>query len=781
MSQNEKNNKAIVCGDTYRFTVLTPELIRMEYQENGIFEDRKTQRVVNRVFKVPEYRVKESTDRLEIITESLHLVYDKSVFSSSGLSIQVNGNGSYAKWYYGDVRGNLMGTARTLDGANGAIPLEQGLLARIGFAVLDDSDSIIITEDGWVTAREQKCLDLYFFGYGHAYEKCLKDFYQLTGATPLIPRFALGNWWSRYYPYTQEEYQQLMQRFGEENIPLSVAVIDMDWHLVNIDSKYGNGWTGYTWNEALFPDHKQFMDWLHQHNLKVSLNLHPADGVRGFEKQYMDIAKAMNVDWKNEEPVAFDLTDPKFMKAYFDLICHPHEEDGVDFWWLDWQQGAVSKLPGLDPLWMLNHLHYEDSKRNGKRGLTFSRYAGIGSHRYPIGFSGDTVVTWESLDFQPYFTATASNVGYGWWSHDIGGHMCGYKDEELTSRWIQFGVFSPILRLHSSNNPTIHKEPWFFQQPHRDTICRYLRIRHEMIPYLYSMNVIASRDGQPLIRPMYYLNPEKKEAYNVPNEYYFGTELIACPITQKTDESGMACFDAWLPKGEWVDIFNGRIYNGNRRITLVRNTDDIPVLAKSGAIIPYAVLDKGINGVENPATLRIQIVAGNNGCFHMYEDKEDNDAWTDTVFSLDWENKEFKIEAAQGMCQGIPEARSWNLEFLGITSVFEVEVYIDGEKQLVPVRYDDVCNTAYVEISDVDIHKEVKVLLPQSVQMAQNNIAAQMQKLFAQLNMVMYDDMKDIDTLLKENAPINNVVTLTDSMNMPERAKKAIFEVLLAK
>ena len=100
-------------------------------------------------------------------------------------------------------------------------------------------------------------------------------------------------------------------------------------------------------------------------------------------------------------------------------------------------------MEGLDPLWMLNHFHFLDNARDGKRPMTFSRYAGPGSHRYPVGFSGDTVVTWESLQFQPYFTSTASNIGYGWWSHDIGGHMGGYKDDELEGRWVSAGrIFS---------------------------------------------------------------------------------------------------------------------------------------------------------------------------------------------------------------------------------------------------------------------------------------------------------------------------------------------------
>ena len=127
----------------------------------------------------------------------------------------------------------------------------------------------------------------------------------------------------------------------------------------------------------------------------------------------------MGIDPASEIAVQFDPADPHFMEVYLKDLHHPLEEEGVDFWWIDWQQGTVTKVPGLDPLWMLNHYHYLDSSWKGNRSLTFSRYAGVGSHRYPVGFSGDTVISWESLAFQPYFTNTASNVGYGWWSHDI--------------------------------------------------------------------------------------------------------------------------------------------------------------------------------------------------------------------------------------------------------------------------------------------------------------------------------------------------------------------------
>lgn len=333
-------------------------------------------------------------------------------------------------------------------------------------------------------------------------------------------------------------------------MPFSVAVVDMDWHLVeDVPPVYGSGWTGYTWNKKFFPNPPEFMDWLHKHGYKITLNVHPADGVRAYEEAYPRVAEKMGIDPASKEPVLFDMTDPKFIETYFEELHHPMEEEGVDFWWLDWQQGTVTKVPGLDPLWMLNHYHYLDSKWKGKRALTFSRYAGPGSHRYPVGFSGDTFITWESLKFQPYFTANASNIGFGWWSHDIGGHMFGYRDDELTARWVQLGVFSPMNRLHSTDNPFNGKEPWKYNQIVETVMKNFLKLRHKLVPYLYTMNRRASRAGLPLVQPMYYLEPEREETYEVPNNYYFGTEMMVSPITDKLDPvTGLAGAKTWIPQ-----------------------------------------------------------------------------------------------------------------------------------------------------------------------------------------------------------------------------------------
>ena len=595
----------IVVGDHCRFTVLTGRLIRMEYDESNVFEDRASQVAFYRDFPENEFTVSKENGKLVIDTEYLTLCCEEGKpFSADTLSIHFKKFRDLT-WRFGDDAPQLMGTARTLDRANGAIPLEKGVCSRNGYTVVDDSDSMLLSEDGWFDLRKEGQADLYFFGYGHEYRDCIKDFYRLTGVPPLLPDYALGNWWSRYYAYTQKEYCDLIERFEKEDIPFSVSVVDMDWHYTTApeearidDERWRLGWTGYSWNKELFPNYKEFLRFLKQHNLKTSLNLHPAAGVGCHEDMYPQMAKACGIDPESKKLVKFDCLNPDFMANYFDILHHPYEEDGVDFWWMDWQQGTdywwvhddehpENKLEKMDPLWLLNHLHILDINRNGKRPMFFSRYSGMGAQRYPVGFSGDTIINWESLDFQPYFTATASNVGYGWWSHDIGGHMGGYRDDELQIRWVQLGVLSPINRLHSSNSGFSGKEPWNLNPQAERIVDDWLRLRHRLFPYIYTMNYRNHTELEPLVQPMYYSYPELDEAYEAKNQYWFGSEFFVVPITEKNDPTSMlGKTKVWLPKGEWYDVFSGLRYVGGDTMEVYRPLEEIPAFAKSGAIIP---------------------------------------------------------------------------------------------------------------------------------------------------------------------------------------------------
>lgn len=745
------NPKHVFQGEHWRIGVITDSLFRVEWSDSGIFEDNCTQVVLNRNFE-PErdihIRQFERDGRLIIDTPTVRLEYDRKPLSKEGLQITPKGmDGFCSTWHYSDDQhANLLGTARTLDGADGATDLGLGLNSPDGWSVLDDSASSVLidhneanqTGDGdngvvlgdvEVAARSHTEIDLYFFGYGHRYAEAVQDFYRLTGPTPLLPRFTFGNWWSRYYPYSADEYVQLMDRFREEGIPFTTSVIDMDWHITDVDRSYGSGWTGYTWNTKLFPDHVQFLNELHQRGLHTTLNVHPRDGVRAFEKPYTKIATAMGVDQQNGEAVEFDLTDSRFIDAYF-AMHHDMEDEGVDFWWLDWQQGGVTKQAGLDPLWMLNHLHYSDSARAGKWPLTFSRYAGPGSHRYPIGFSGDTVVSWDSLRFQPYFTATASNIGYGWWSHDIGGHMSGIRDEELEARWYQLGALSPINRLHSSASEFNGKEPWNFHEPVRSAMVEALRLRQSLIPYLYTMNWRNAAEGLELIEPMYWNYPETWEAYGVPNEYYFGTELIVAPITEPVEKSSMlAKTKVWLPEGEWFDFFTGRRYIAQSasgvNFFAFRGVDGIPVFAKAGGIIPLQS-DSNSNNVANPEALDVVVFPSEDDRFVMREDDGkyapggnlQQMHTSETVFEFDAESSQFVVHKAAGSQGVVPEKRSWTIIFRGVSSA---QVLVDGVSPD-HIAYDKATLSLTVKLPAMPTDQDITLTFPEGLHIAQNPV-----------------------------------------------------------
>ena len=774
----------MIKGNNFRISVLTDKLIRLEYNNKEEFEDRATQIVFNRDFPQTTFVLEESEQELVVRTDSLELHYDKKEFSADGLYIIVKDvGGKEAIWRYGDEPNDLGGTARTLDRADGAIPLEGGVISREGYAVLEDNSSVALKEDGWIEQRDREVTDLYFFGYGHSYLECLKDFYYLCGKTPLLPRYVFGNWWSRYYRYTQDEYQKLMERFEMEKLPFTVAVIDMDWHLVReVDPKYGNGWTGYTWNRTLFPDHVGFMKWLHEHGMKVSLNVHPADGIRAFEEPYSRVAKAMGMDPAEEQPVEFDPTNPRFMKVYFEELHHPMEEEGVDFWWLDWQQGTQTKFPGLDPLWMLNHYHYLDSSWKGCRPITFSRYSGPGSHRYPIGFSGDAVITWASLDFQPYFTNTASNIGYGWWSHDIGGHERGVRDDEMMARWTQYGVFSPVNRLHSNNNPFNGKEPWKYEPAVRETMEYYLRLRHRMIPYLYSMNRRASREDLPLIQPMYYLEPEREEAYEVPNEYYFGSELLVSPITEPMSPvSRMAKASTWLPEGLWADFFTGLVYEGGRKVNLWRGIEQIPVLMKAGAIVPLSNQEDGDNSIENPSAMEVRVFPAADSTFTLWEDEGDTEKdmdenWASTAFSVvSGAQGKFVIEGACGNLDTIPKKRSWKLVFVA-TQYSQPVVVSDGTPVSCTVTYQEDMQNLVIELDEMDVTKQLVVEFPEGLRIAGTKIEERCYKILERAQMPYVEK----DKIFKEVKRMDsNVICRLQEMDIDDSVLGALTEILV--
>ncbi len=708
-------------ADPFRFTVITPSLIRIEKDS---FTDEATLQVISRSFcTVPDVGVVRDGDLIRIDTGVLTLTCDTSLPPEEGLTVRREEAPAFLWHYRQKPLHGLKGTTSTLDNVNGSCPLEDGVCSIDGFAFIDDSRTPIMRGDGWFSPRE-KGEDIYFFGYGHDYAGAVRDLMRLTGSPGLLPAFVFGCWWSRYHAYSDREYLALMDRFIREDIPLSVAVIDMDWHLTGGDGRdyHTDGWTGYTWNRELFPDGEAFLSALHARGLKTALNLHPALGVRPWDDAYEEMCLALGRDPKEKKPVPFNCLSPAFLKAYFEVLHFPLEKEGVDFWWIDWQQGTDHReiagdsytetgLDGISPLWMLNHMHYLASGREGKRPLIFSRFAGIGSQRYPIGFSGDTYITWESLRFQPYFTATASNCGYTWWSHDIGGHMGGVRDDEMTVRWIQLGVFSPIFRLHSTDSPFLGREPWNYNRRAEEIIARFMRLRRRLFPYLYTMNRRTAEECLPLVRPMYHLCPELPEAYRVPNEYLFGSEMIAAPITDKTDESDLACAVCFLPEGIWTDAFNGWVYRGGKVIRAFRPQEEMPLFLKAGAIVPLLPHVPHAAGTENPAVMDICIAPGASNVFTLYEDDGVSLDWQRGVFSetrmeFVWEEDHavFAVGPASGGYTPVPE-RTWVLHFRG----FSEDCVFRCAGKLLPGEWDAAAHTHTVILPAVPTDTGISV------------------------------------------------------------------------
>ncbi|GIZ39013.1 hypothetical protein CKM354_000240500 [Cercospora kikuchii] len=625
------NPDSVVTGPCYRFTVLDSRVLRYEWAEDGVFEDRPSTFAIHRNFPKPEFSVVDKEGYLEIILPEFRLTYDKKRFSPNGLSVTFTSKLTEhgVEWRFGgevDDR-NLGGTARTLDLVDGRCDMGAGIISQAGYAALDDTDSMVFDETGFLTPRPSgDRMDGYLFGYGRDYKGAMESFYAISGGQPIVPRWCLGNWWSRYYAYSDAEYIDLMKKFAANNIPLSVAVIDMDWHWVKQDFVPHTGWTGYSWNKDLFPNPKAFLDELHDMKLKTTLNDHPHAGIHHHEDVYQETAKALWHNIEHKDPIHFDPTSPEFMHAFFNVVHRSVEKDGVDFWWMDWQQGLHTRIPGFNPLWALNHFQYLDTQISKPDSLPiiFSRYAGPGSHRYPVGFSGDTFASWKSLRFQPEFTATASNIGFGWWSHDIGGHMPGYRDDECAARWVQYGVFSPILRLHSTVNRWMSKEPWLYRSEYMEAMRTAMQFRHRLVPYINSVNA-ATTTRLPLVQPLDWQYPERGVAYQYPNQYFFGPSMVVAPVVDPRDEeSNLAEVKVWIPPHRHVDVFTGTVYDGNREMKIYRDLDHVPVLLPEGSIVP---LDKDAipgNGCLNPLGFEVLVVVGQNGQFEILEDARDD-------------------------------------------------------------------------------------------------------------------------------------------------------------
>lgn len=732
-----------------RITMIDDGAARLEYSPDGKFVDNRSQVAVIRKYAPVNYKVTNSAKKVSIRTDAMTITYLKGQgpFSASNLSIvsaKKKGTAPFV-WKPGTKDDkNLKGTYRTLDQYDGNLrkgkpmPIEDGLLSRNGWTLIDDSRSYLFDNSEWPwvenrpdTARAQ---DWYFLAYGHDYKKALRMFTDFSGKVPLPPRYAFGYWWSRYWSYSDDELRDLVKSFHEYDVPLDVLVIDMDWHY---NQAPRGGWTGYTWNRTLFPDPKGFLRWLKGNNLEVTMNLHPADGIKTWEEQWPAMSKWMGIDTTFHKDIPYEGSNKRFMTGWLNEVLRPMEKAGVDFWWLDWQQWLNDKkYKNLSNTWWINYCVFSDMVRNrDTRPMLYHRWGGLGNHRYQIGFSGDAVISWKSLEFQPYFNSTASNVLYCYWSHDIGGHMGANSiDPEMYVRWMQFGLFSPILRSHSTKNAGLNKEPWVFAYPVTRMLRDIVKTRYALNPYIYTMARKTYDEALPLCRPMYYDYADSQEAYDQKDEYMFGDNMLVRPVTAPL-QGAKATQAVWLPKGaDWYEVASGKLLKGGQTVNNGFHLDEIPVYVKAGSIIPmYGDTLKNLRGNDNPVIVNVYPASGDATSKADYYEDAGNDKqyasqYAVTPLSAERSGNKLtvKVGARKGSYAGMPANRKYQVRV--VASVLPEKVLVNGQDA--PFHYDGMSLSLLVDLNNTDCAtaKTVEIIYPSNSQCVANGEIGQMRR-----------------------------------------------------
>jgi alpha-glucosidase len=647
-----------------RFTVLTENIIRVERSTSGKFEDRASLAFLNRLTPVPAHTVSDIDGVFTLSTSTVSLTFDhtdsssNTLFSPESLTVtSLDTSSHFSSWSYGDENVNqLPGTIRTLD-QTGVISLEcsdiedlivadesyhctMGLMSSSGHAVVvNDVNTPLLDEaSGWWNNNEYQtesssAEDFYIFTHGLNYKAALRDYSLLGGRTPIPPRYSLGVWFTRWINYNAVNIDSILDEYAERSLPLDVFILDMNWHKKN-------SWTGYSFDDRLFPaGGAAAIRGAKNKGVHLAANIHDAEGIGNWEDSYEAMASAVDFAATSSDPVPFlSCSNQTYAYALEDVVLAPLE-DIFDFWWIDWQQGGAAggcraDVDAANPTIWLNKLRLTNKARRNQsnandRSMVLARWGGLGNHRYQVGFSGDVdEVLWDRLAYQPYFTATAANVGYGLWSHDLVGPN---EDSEMFLRWLQWGSFSPVFRTHDrgmsgggcANTPEgcnmLHI--WDLPQPLFQIARSFVQQRAALMPYIYTATRKFHTDLLSFLRPMYHDFPEEQDSFDactpdgVMSQYMFGDDMFVAPVVSQVDsETQLADKKVWIPPGTWVEVESGQVHIGpsfaQQKVALA----EMPRFARAGSVVPHKLHETGAQfGVAMDAFTKLMFSVYNDG------------------------------------------------------------------------------------------------------------------------------------------------------------------------
>ena len=695
-------------GNKYRITVLSDVLLRLEYSETGKFNDYPTIFAINRSFaKKPVFTVKQDEKYINITNDYFILEYSKEKpYAASKLvpdsNLRITLKGTDKLWYFGNPEvKNLKGSAYSFDNKSN-INLSKGLYNLDGFASIDDTMSPVFISDGTIKKNPSDALDVYVFIYKNDFQKALDSYFELTGKPSFIPRYALGVCWNKNEDYTEEELKNIIDNFNKINVPLSSILLGNKWNL----NKEGKALSNYKFDNEKYKNLEQTINAIHQKNVFLGLTINSQNGITPYDSGYQSLKTKLNITKDGIIPI--NVYNTAILETFLNETL---ANLNIDFIKIDEITEDKTKT------FMLMHYIYKSlSKTAERRGLILSRNPGIASHRYPALYSGNTKVSWKTLKYLPYFNITSSNLGLSYYSHDIGGYEGGVEDSELYTRYVQFGTYSPIFRFSSKEGRYYKREPWKWDIFTESIVKDYIRIRHRLIPYIYSEVYKYSKDGINLIKPLY-LDYEKildEPLYK--NEYHFGKELFVCPITEPKDKvMNRVVHRMYLPEGTWYDFKTGKKFPGGKRYVTFYKDEDYPVYAKSGAIVPMAILDENnLNSVKPPEKMEIQVFPGVSNNYDLYEDdgvtnlyKEGYYIVTNIDYNYRKNNYTLILRPTQGKTGIIPDKRDYKIKFRNTKRPEYVKVNVGRFEVEFTTRSDE--NDFIIEVPNVPTNQQLTI------------------------------------------------------------------------
>ncbi|RKS14237.1 glycoside hydrolase family 31 protein [Flavobacterium sp. 120] len=483
----------------------------------------------------------------------------------------------------------------------------------------------------------------YYFIYGPQMQDVVTTYTDLTGKPELPPLWALGYHQCKWSYYPESNLKEVAAKFRELKIPCDALYLDID---------YMEGFRCFTWNKEYFPDPKRMVAELAEDGFKTVVIIDP--GIK-IDKEYAIYKEALEKDyfckradgpymkgkvWPGECNFP-DYTNPAVREWWAGLFKELISDIGVKGVWNDMNEPAVMEVPNKTFPMDVRHDYdgnpcshrkahniygtqmaratYHGVKRFAypKRPFVITRSAYAGAQRYTSSWTGDNVATWEHLWIANIQVQRMSISGMGFTGSDIGG-FAEQPSGELYARWIQLGVFHPFCRTHSSGDHG-DQEPWAFDEEVIDITRKFVNLRYQLLPYLYTMFWQYIEEGIPMLKPLVYYDQDDIQTHYRNDEFVFGNQILVCPIL----EPNALGRRMYIPRGQWYNYWTNEEVKGGKEIWVDTKFDQIPIFVKAGAIIPKYPVQQYVGELEfDELTLDIYYKEGKEKSV-VYEDAQD--------------------------------------------------------------------------------------------------------------------------------------------------------------